>query len=431
MAILIYCDSDGVERQFELGSEPVMIGRAEECTIRSEDPLVSRRHASLQLAADGNVWIEDLGSANGVFVGVERVTRAALDQGEIALVGSIVLQLVGNTDYLPGIHTRLWSWLRGERLARAAVQEERNALGHRVGELHLALEDMAQGGSGEAAQRLAGEFATLRAQASQIGELLAEADNEKTELVRDMDEARRSWSKSNQKQLAELLSTQSKAESLAETMAGQTIELEDLRATILIRDDEIRGLREDLDQLAQASSSGAQREATEVAALRGEKSQLADQVAALNHELEELKRSSPADAAAQIVAATAASRELEGQIAKLTEEIDELRWTEHVGHSEASRLKVQLESALAEVGKLRSAGSDVREINAGTLSQAELDKAELIFQVTQLESEIANLKSSVSANEARLKQVEEQLDLTRADAEAAWAEVDGLRDGDN
>ena len=45
MATLIYSDTDGIDRSFSLGNEPVVVGRAAECAIRSDDPRVSRMHA--------------------------------------------------------------------------------------------------------------------------------------------------------------------------------------------------------------------------------------------------------------------------------------------------------------------------------------------------------------------------------------------------
>jgi hypothetical protein len=58
----------------------VFIGRANDCQIQTQDGLVSRRHA--KVVYDGAYWIEDNGSANGVYVGAERVQRYKLRAGE-------------------------------------------------------------------------------------------------------------------------------------------------------------------------------------------------------------------------------------------------------------------------------------------------------------------------------------------------------------
>ena len=56
MATLVYSDVDGVDRSFPLGSDPVVVGRAAECAIRSDDPRVSRMHARFYLE-QGILWV--------------------------------------------------------------------------------------------------------------------------------------------------------------------------------------------------------------------------------------------------------------------------------------------------------------------------------------------------------------------------------------
>jgi hypothetical protein len=73
---------------------PVVIGRAPDAAIRVSDPIVSRRHATLQLDADG--WsVTDLGSTNPTRVlepdGTERPLRGSvhLAAGQLLVGGSI------------------------------------------------------------------------------------------------------------------------------------------------------------------------------------------------------------------------------------------------------------------------------------------------------------------------------------------------------
>ena len=56
-----------------LSEGALTVGRAETCDIVLEDPLVSRQHARLYVNA-GDVFVEDLGSANGVYVNGIRTT---------------------------------------------------------------------------------------------------------------------------------------------------------------------------------------------------------------------------------------------------------------------------------------------------------------------------------------------------------------------
>jgi pilus assembly protein CpaF len=55
---------------------------------------VSERHALLAVRPDG-VWIEDLGSSNGVFIGSNRISaRAAVRPGQAVILGPYTLQLI-------------------------------------------------------------------------------------------------------------------------------------------------------------------------------------------------------------------------------------------------------------------------------------------------------------------------------------------------
>jgi hypothetical protein len=92
---LIYHDSDGVDKVINLGSEPLLIGRATECHIQTQDAMVSRRHA--RIIWDGNYVIEDLGSSNGVYVGNDKVQRAPIRPGDTVTCGSLVLRLMPDT----------------------------------------------------------------------------------------------------------------------------------------------------------------------------------------------------------------------------------------------------------------------------------------------------------------------------------------------
>ena len=72
MPTLVYSDVDGIDRTYALTGEPVLVGRAVECQIHSADPRLSRQHARF-FADQGMLWVEDLGSSNGVFVGANKV----------------------------------------------------------------------------------------------------------------------------------------------------------------------------------------------------------------------------------------------------------------------------------------------------------------------------------------------------------------------
>ena len=67
------------------------LGRAPGCEIRLEERGVSRRHCDFEHSGS-QVFVRDLGSANGTFVNGKKVTRRQLDAGDELSVGPIVLE---------------------------------------------------------------------------------------------------------------------------------------------------------------------------------------------------------------------------------------------------------------------------------------------------------------------------------------------------
>ncbi len=72
---------------------PTTIGRAVDNTITIPDPMTSRNHA--QVVFDAGKWlVEDLGSANGIVVGDQRVEKAVLETGDTFQIGGITFRFI-------------------------------------------------------------------------------------------------------------------------------------------------------------------------------------------------------------------------------------------------------------------------------------------------------------------------------------------------
>jgi FHA domain len=82
-----------MEGSVELGAGEIVIGRATECAIRTEDAMVSRHHARVVLL-NGQYVVEDMGSSNGVFYQEQRVMRHGLRHGDAIRCGSLWLRFV-------------------------------------------------------------------------------------------------------------------------------------------------------------------------------------------------------------------------------------------------------------------------------------------------------------------------------------------------
>src|SRR5437764_13729628 len=94
MARLIFRDSQGREGTVELSpTETVYVGRGLECAIRTDDGMVSRRHAQFR-NENGRFVVEDLGSANGTHLNTPRIQKQALGHTDIIQCGSLVIRFV-------------------------------------------------------------------------------------------------------------------------------------------------------------------------------------------------------------------------------------------------------------------------------------------------------------------------------------------------
>lgn len=78
--------------EFSLASGSSVIGRDKDCDVALRDPMVSRRHARLNVT--DTVEIIDQGSANGVLVGGEVVPRATLRASDVVTVGDTEFQVM-------------------------------------------------------------------------------------------------------------------------------------------------------------------------------------------------------------------------------------------------------------------------------------------------------------------------------------------------
>lgn len=81
MAVLNLLVEDVVVKSFPLEKNAITIGRSPDCDIQIEESSVSSEHARIELVPNPivsvltDIYIEDLGSMNGVWVNDEQVSR--------------------------------------------------------------------------------------------------------------------------------------------------------------------------------------------------------------------------------------------------------------------------------------------------------------------------------------------------------------------
>jgi pSer/pThr/pTyr-binding forkhead associated (FHA) protein len=86
MAKIILKYDDRILGEIALGSYPTSIGRLPDNAVVIDNPAVSGHHARLVPEGEQH-FLEDLHSTNGTFVNGQRITRQALADGDVVLVG--------------------------------------------------------------------------------------------------------------------------------------------------------------------------------------------------------------------------------------------------------------------------------------------------------------------------------------------------------
>jgi len=90
--IRVYRGND-LRKQFELGEDRVTIGRTEDNVLVLADDGISRHHAAIEFE-DGEYFITDLGSINGVFLNNERVEKHKLKYWDEIQIHNYVIKFM-------------------------------------------------------------------------------------------------------------------------------------------------------------------------------------------------------------------------------------------------------------------------------------------------------------------------------------------------
>ncbi|MDP7062272.1 MAG: sigma 54-interacting transcriptional regulator [Planctomycetota bacterium] len=95
--IEIHVERDHIQKVLTVEAESVLIGRGRDCEVRIEDPLASRHHCRLERLGR-EVFVVDLDSRNGTWVGAEQVERRALAAADVIRIGSTTLKIAGGVE---------------------------------------------------------------------------------------------------------------------------------------------------------------------------------------------------------------------------------------------------------------------------------------------------------------------------------------------
>lgn len=90
---VVIVDGGNKGTEVALAGAPLLIGRGTDAAIRLDDDYVSTRHARIGVSHD-QLYVEDLGSTNGTYVGSSRITQpTAIQLGTQIRIGKTILEL--------------------------------------------------------------------------------------------------------------------------------------------------------------------------------------------------------------------------------------------------------------------------------------------------------------------------------------------------
>jgi pSer/pThr/pTyr-binding forkhead associated (FHA) protein len=94
--LCLVCEDSSAAGRYEVGDQPLVVGRGEAADVTIEDDALSRQHF-LVLRQDDSYMIEDLNSRNGTWVGGRRILAAKLRHNDIILAGHTVFRFMERT----------------------------------------------------------------------------------------------------------------------------------------------------------------------------------------------------------------------------------------------------------------------------------------------------------------------------------------------
>jgi diguanylate cyclase (GGDEF)-like protein len=105
--VRIYPPGSGLGTRSALRTQPVVLGRGEDCDIQVNEFSVSRRHARIQPTHDGYVAI-DLESTNGTFVNEERASMTPLRDGDNLRIGNCIFRFLAGGNIESAYHEEIY-----------------------------------------------------------------------------------------------------------------------------------------------------------------------------------------------------------------------------------------------------------------------------------------------------------------------------------
>ncbi len=92
MAEIVILTGENAGKVYALPDIPTVVGRSAEAHVQITDPWISSMHAMFERRGD-EIWVVDLDSRNGTFVGEERITEGRVGDGSVVRFGRTEVRL--------------------------------------------------------------------------------------------------------------------------------------------------------------------------------------------------------------------------------------------------------------------------------------------------------------------------------------------------
>jgi diguanylate cyclase (GGDEF)-like protein len=106
--VYIYPTGPLMGSRYPLGAGPILIGRSDDCQVPNVDASVSRHHARIELKADGNYYVTDLGSTNGTFVNNVVKPDSPLRDGDYLRIGNCIYRYLAGDNLEAEYHEEIY-----------------------------------------------------------------------------------------------------------------------------------------------------------------------------------------------------------------------------------------------------------------------------------------------------------------------------------
>ena len=91
--LCLVCEDRSAVERYEIGDQPLVVGRGEAANVMIKDDALSRQHF-LVLREDEGYMIEDLNSRNGTWVAGRRILAARLRHNDCILAGHTLFRFM-------------------------------------------------------------------------------------------------------------------------------------------------------------------------------------------------------------------------------------------------------------------------------------------------------------------------------------------------